>query len=237
MISLYRYQTPPGPCGYLPNETWQFEHEIVAVLSPAEYQQRLQEGWRRFGHLVFRPRCPTCRECRSLRIDVSRFRPNRAQRRNRKLNEGAVTLTMGSPKVTSEILELYDRYHAHQSVAKGWPEHLPKEPAEFQASFVENPFAVEEWQYRIDSRLVGVGYVDVVSEGLSAVYFFYDPNYRRRGLGTWNVLTAIERAQSLQLPFVYLGYFVAGSPSLAYKADFEPHQMLDNKGNWSEMTM
>src|SRR5262245_13948626 len=99
MISLFHYLTPPGPCEYLPDQTWQYEHEVVAALSAAEYQARLQQGWRRFGHLLFRPRCPDCTACRSLRIDVAGFRANRSQRRNYKLNAGRVELTIGRPAV------------------------------------------------------------------------------------------------------------------------------------------
>src|SRR5437868_11488404 len=102
MLSLFRYETPSGPCEYLPGQTWQFEHEVVAALTPTEYEERLREGWRRFGHLLFRPICSACIACRSLRVDVERFRPNRAQRRNRKLNDEAIRLSIGPPVVTRQ---------------------------------------------------------------------------------------------------------------------------------------
>jgi len=234
MISLFHYQTPPGPCSYLPGQTWRYEHEVVAALTPAEYQERLRHGWRRFGHLLFRPTCLACTACQSLRVDVARFRPDRSQRRNRALNEGDVTLTIGRPVVTQEKLELYDRYHAYQAEAKGWPEHGPKDVAGYRESFTANPFPVEEGRYTLAGRLVGVGFVDRVPEGLSAIYFFYDPAERRRGLGTWNVLCTIARAAELGLPYVYLGYHVAGSPSLAYKANYRPNQVLGPDGGWRD---
>jgi arginine-tRNA-protein transferase len=234
MKSLFRYITPAGPCEYLPGQVWQFEHEIVATMSAAEYQERLRQGWRRFGHLVFRPRCANCTACHSLRVDVGRFRPNRSQRRNWKLNEGIVRLFIGRPSVTREKLELYDRYHAHQTQTKDWPRHAPKDPDDYRDGFVDNPFLAEEWCYTLDSRLVGVGYVDPVPEGLSAVYFFYDPAERGRGLGTWNVLNVIDQAAARGLPHVYLGYFVAGSASLEYKAKFGPNQTLGTDGVWRD---
>jgi arginine-tRNA-protein transferase len=235
MISLVRYETPPGPCGYLAGKTWRFEHELVAALSPAEYEQRLKHGWRRFGHVLFRPICPGCSACQSLRVDVQRFRPNRSQRRNRKLNEGAVRLTIGSPAVSRAKLDLYDRYHAFQSATKDWPGHEPKDVAEYRDTFVNNPNPVEEWQYTLAGRLVGIGYVDRVPNGLSAIYFFYDPAERDRGLGTWNVLSVIQRAAALGLPHVYLGYHVAGSASLEYKANFGPNEMLGPDGVWRDV--
>jgi arginyl-tRNA--protein-N-Asp/Glu arginylyltransferase len=234
MISLIQYESPPGPCGYLPDQTWRFENEVVAAMTPAEYQVRLEQGWRRFGHLLFRPACPSCTACRSLRVDVARFRPNRSQRRNRRLNEGTVRVTVGRPVVSPEKLDLYDRYHAFQTASKGWPDHGPKDVASYRDSFTENPLPVEEWRYTLAGRLVGVGYVDRVPAGLSAIYFFHDPAERDRGLGTWNVLSVIERAAALGLRHVYLGYHVAGAASLEYKANFGPNQARDPDGVWRD---
>jgi leucyl-tRNA---protein transferase len=232
MISLYHYETPPGPCGYLPGETWRFEHEFVAALSSVEYQERLRQGWRRFGHLLFRPSCPSCTACRSLRVDVGSFRPNRSQRRNRKLNEGIVRCAVGKPAITRQKLDLYDRFHAYQTATKGWPDHGPKDASDYRDTFTANPVPVEEWRYTLAGRLVGVGYVDRLPAGLSAIYFFYDPAERDRGLGTWNVLNVMDRAAALGLPHVYLGYHVAGSASLAYKANFAPNEALGPDGVW-----
>jgi arginine-tRNA-protein transferase len=232
MLSLVRYETPPAPCEYLPGQTWQYEHEFVATLTPAEYEERLLGGWRRFGHLLFRPKCPACAACQSLRVDVMNFRPNRSQRRNRKLNERTVRLTIGPPNVTRQKLDLYDRYHAYQAAAKGWPHHDPKGAADYRDSFAANPLATEEWRYSHCGRLVGVGYVDRVPAGLSAIYFFYDPAERDRGLGTWNVLSVVDRAAALRLRYVYLGYHVAGSASLEYKAGFVPNETRNPDGIW-----
>jgi arginine-tRNA-protein transferase len=229
-----RFYSPPSPCAYLPDRLARFDNELVAEMTPAEYFERMRQGWRRFGHVVFRPRCSGCRACRSLRVDVARFRPSRSQRRNRKLNEKTVHLTIGRPEVTAERLDLYDRYHAFQAEQKDWPVHPPKDAAEYYSSFVEHPFATEEWCYKIDDRLVGVGYVDRLPGGLSAIYFFYEPAERGRGLGVWNVLSVIDRARALGLPHVYLGYYVEGSPSMIYKADFVPNQLLGPDGEWHD---
>src|SRR5262245_29969666 len=107
MESLFRFAAPPSPCGYLPDRLWSLENEIVASMSKEEYLQRMIEGWRRFGHTLFRPACPTCRACRALRVRVADFRPDRSQRRATKANEGAVELRIGEPAVTAEKLELY----------------------------------------------------------------------------------------------------------------------------------
>ena len=80
MESLFRYTAPPSACGYLPTERWSLEYEMVADLSVQEYTQRLEQGWRRFGAMLFHPKCPVCRACQSLRVEVPKFRPNRSQR-------------------------------------------------------------------------------------------------------------------------------------------------------------
>jgi leucyl-tRNA---protein transferase len=226
------FVSPAGTCGYLPDRQWQFENAFVASMTPAEYQARMEQGWRRFGRTLFRPRCPSCTLCQSLRIDVGRFRPNRSQRRNRTLNSGIVIPTIGSPVVAADTLELYDRYHAHQTEMKGWPGHFSSDPVSYFDSFVDQPFPVEEWRYHLNERLVGVGYVDRLPGALSAIYFFSDPAERVRGLGTWNVLAVIERAAQLAIPNVYLGYHIEECPSLSYKANFAPNQKRSPDGLW-----
>jgi arginine-tRNA-protein transferase len=232
MESLFRFVAPPSPCGYLPEQLWCLEYEHVASLSAAEYMQRLREGWRRFGHMMFRPQCPACSACRSLRVLADRFRPSRSQRRARKANEADVQLRIDRPHVTRAKLALYDRYHAFQADLKGWPQHPAKDPDSYADSFVYNPFPVEEWCYYVGKRLVGVGYVDALPAGLSAIYFFYEPEERDRSLGTWNVMRVIEEAAARRLPHVYLGYHVAGCRSLEYKASFAPNEVLGADGKW-----
>src|SRR5262245_33008449 len=123
MESLFRYVASPSPCGYLPDQRWSLEYEYVGAMSPAEYLQRMLGGWRRFGTMLFRPVCPACTACRSVRVHARRFRPDRGQRRVRKANAGVVELRIGKPAVDKVRLALYDRYHAYQSDAKGWPQH------------------------------------------------------------------------------------------------------------------
>src|SRR5436190_23349877 len=125
MQSLFTYVSPPGSCHYLPAQTASIEYELVANLSAAEYLQRMLDGWRRFGAMLFRPRCPNCQACMALRVDVAKFAETRSQRRVRKLNESAVKLSIGRPALTRAKLDLYDRYHAFQTSSKGWPELTP----------------------------------------------------------------------------------------------------------------
>jgi arginyl-tRNA--protein-N-Asp/Glu arginylyltransferase len=259
MESLFRYVTAPHACGYLPDRDQRMEYEYVGTLTPAEYLQRIYEGWRHFGTVLFHPVCEGCCACQAIRISVADFLPDRSQKRVRKLNESAVRLRIGEPAVTKAKLALYDRFHAFQSAAKGWPEHPGKDVRGYVNSFVHHPFAVEEWCYYLGAKLVGVGYVDhlpsvaaarpgdrvpldVVNEppppplegGLSAIYFVYDPDERQRSLGIWNVLCTIAEARRRGLPYVYLGYYVEGCQSMAYKMRFAPNQLRHEDGTWRD---
>ena len=232
MQTLFTFVSPPTACGYLPDREWQLRYEVAGNITPAEYAARMRSGWRRFGYSLFKPECRTCTECRSIRVDVRTFRPSQSQKRTRKLNEGAVRVVVGTPSVSKEKLALYDRYHRFQSGWKGWPEHNPETAADYLESFVENPFPTQEWCYYLGDRLVGVGYVDALPVGLSAIYFYYDPDERGRSLGTWNVLSILAAAAEQRLPHVYLGFYVAGCQSLAYKAKFRPNETLQSDGTW-----
>ena len=191
----------PSACEYLPDQIWQLRYELHEQLTPVEYANRLQRGWRRFGRVMFRPECPACRRCQSLRVPVEAFRPNRSQQRAWRANQGDVSLEIGQPTDSDAHRSLYDRFHRHQSREKGW-----RDPEDGGAgTFLDNPFETEEWRYTLADRLIGVGYVDRLPQALSAIYFYWDPDERPRSLGTYNVLSIIERARTLGVPNVYLG--------------------------------
>ena len=232
MLSLYQLQTPSTICSYLPDERASMEYVFVAHAAADEYQDRLTSGWRRFGRSFFHPVCKACQQCQSLRVPTATFRPDRSQRRAWQKNAD-VELQIGEPSVSADKLRLYDRFHAYQSESKGWPEHDPKDPAEYVESFVDNPFPTEEWCYYAGGRLIGVGYVDALPIAMSAIYFFYDPDHRDRSLGTFNVLRVIESAAIRGVSHVYLGYFVDGCRSLEYKARFRPNEILRPDGSWT----
>ncbi len=224
----------PSRCGYLPDRDWRLIYQVAIDLTAAEYADRMLQGWRHFGRTLFRPRCVGCEACRPIRVDVARFRPDRSQRRARKANEPDLRLEIARPAAGPAQLDLYRRYHAHQAVAKHWPDRGDETPDEYHATFVDNPFPVQEWRYLLGETLVGVGYVDPLPVGPSAITFIHDPAHRDRSLGTWNVLALIDQARAQGLPHVYLGYYVADCPSMAYKARFTPNQVLGVDGQWRD---
>jgi arginine-tRNA-protein transferase len=244
METVFHYVALPSRCGYLPDQQWSLEYRHVASLTPAEYLQCMLDGWRRFGTMLFRPACEACCACRALRVHAGRFVPDRSQRRCRKINQDSVRLHIGQPSATRAKVALYDRYHAHQTDAKGWPQHPARDYDSYASSFVHQPFPVEEWCYYLGEQLIGIGYVDVLTQrprgsttddrGLSAIYFFYEPELRHRSLGTWNVLCLIEQAARRRLPFAYLGYYVEGCASMSYKTRFVPNQLRGPDGTWRD---
>lgn len=231
MIPLLTFTTPPHDCTYLPGQTARLSYRIVERITPQEYESLMERGWRRFGHALFTHDCPRCSACQSLRIPTATFRMNRTQRRAWAANAD-LTLNIGQPGVTDEILDLYDRFHQSRSKTIGWTYRGEKDADSYIEGFVHQPFIVEEWQYRLNGRLVGVGYVDPLPGSLSAIYFFHEPEEHRRSLGTYNVLRVIAAARERQAPFAYLGYFVDGCRSLEYKARFAPNEILGPDGVW-----
>jgi arginine-tRNA-protein transferase len=232
METIDRWTEPPGTCHYHPGHISQREYVWVSALDRDEYMGYLLAGWRRFGHMLFRQTCSGENACRSLRVDVGRFRPDRSQRRIRGANEQTVRLSIGTPAAGPEKVSLSDRFHGERSLARGWSRYDRGDAAEYTSRFVVNPFPTQEWCYFLGDSLVGVGYVDELAGGLSAIYFIRDPECGDRSLGTWNVLSLIDRAAALDLPHVYLGYHAAGCPSLRYKARFRPNETLGHDGKW-----
>jgi arginine-tRNA-protein transferase len=236
MLTLFQFVTPPYQCTYLPDQLARMQYEIVSSLTPDEYQNRLLAGWRRFGFSLFHPVCANCRACQSLRIPVDRFESNRSQRRAWRDNQD-LTLVIGEPRVTRDKLDLYDRFHLQQSMRIGWNEPEPKDAESYNQSFVQNPFPTQEWCYYLGDKLVGVGYVDILPKATSAIYFYHDPDLSKRSLGTFNVLSIIDRTRRLGIPHLYLGYFVEGCRSLEYKGRFRPNQVIDARGAWLDFLL
>jgi arginine-tRNA-protein transferase len=213
-------------CPYLPGQrarqlVLQPPHGI-----PGLYHSFMDLNFRRLGAIYYRPACEACHECRSLRVEVSSFEPSRGQRRCTRANAD-LAVTIGAPIATAEKHELYRRYLAarHDGQMDGSWEELTD-------SLYDTPPSTVELSYRHAGRLVAVGLCDVEPGALSAVYCYFDPDHRARSLGTFNVLTLVEECRRRRLLHLYLGYWVAGSPKMAYKASFRPHELLGDDGAW-----
>lgn len=216
-----------SPCSYLPGQTAKMVYRIAYDLSETRYEQLLSRGWRRFGRTLFRPVCPSCHECRSLRVSISEFAPNKNQRRSLSRN-AAVKLTVQKPTISDEHISLYNRYHLDMHHRRQWP-HREITPEQYEESFLEGHFSFSrEFQYRDNGQLVGLGLVDVTASAMSSIYFFHDPDYRDAGLGTYSIQKEIEFGRAHGRASLYMGYYIRDCGSMNYKNRFQPHQLLQS---------
>jgi len=219
------FREPPRPCSYLPDQTAALEYRLYQTLTATQYSQLLGRGWRRMGAHFFRPRCPACTQCISLRVDVPAFRPSKSQRRCRQKNREIETV-VSRPEVSGEQIALYNAYHADMQARRGWP-NRETSPAEYFEGFLAGPWDFPfEVRYLAEGRLVGLGLIDIVPDAISSIYFYHAPEWRSRGLGTFSILHEIELAREFGKRWLYLGYWVGGCQSMAYKNQFEPHELL-----------
>lgn len=223
----WRFDTPPRRCSYVPTETASLSYRISSGMPGPVFAELLRRGWRRHGVHLFRPGCPACLKCRSIRVDVENFAPSHSQRRCRRRN-APVEVILEAPTVTAQHVALYNAWHADMSARRGWPlQQLTAE--EYAESFLAGSWEfAREMRYLEAGRLVGVGLVDVVDEALSSVYFYHAPDWRPRGPGTFSALCEIDLCRRSGRRWCYLGYWIAECPSMAYKNRFRPHEILES---------
>lgn len=224
--SLGLRPSAPVPCPYLPDRDSRLVVVRPELLTPALYQLFLDLNYRRLGAVVYCPRCDGCRACRQLRLPVAELRRPRAQRRCLRRNADVVA-TLGPPRPTDEKHAVYRRYleARHDGQMSGSREEFD------QFLHQATPFS-EEVEFRVGGRLMGAGVFDATPQALSAVYFYFEPELAARSPGVFNVLWLVEECRRRELPWLYLGYHVAGSRVMEYKACFAPHQLLGEDGRW-----
>ncbi len=215
----------PRPCSYLPDQTAALEYRLYQMLTATQYSQLLGRGWSAWERTSSAPAAPPARNASAC---ASTFRPSdhrRASRRCRQKNREIETV-VSRPEVSGEQIALYNAYHADMQARRGWP-NRETSPAEYFEGFLAGPWDFPfEVRYLAEGRLVGLGLIDIVPDAISSVYFYHAPEWRSRGLGTFSILHEIELARELGKRWLYLGYWVGGCQSMAYKNQFEPHELL-----------
>ncbi|HEX2238632.1 MAG TPA: arginyltransferase [Gammaproteobacteria bacterium] len=227
-LPLLFYVTPPERCAYLPRrEAVNVFADPRARMNTALYSRLVEKGFRRSGSHLYRPQCPGCNECIPTRIPVARFIPNRSQRRNRNANLD-LTARILPQGYRPEHFALYRLYQHGRHTGGEMDNPTPQAYLDFlTCAWAETLFV----EFRLHQVLMCVAVCDRLTTGLSAVYNFFNPNERRRGLGTHAILWQIEEARRLGLDYVYLGYWIASNCKMNYKTRFRPLEGLIN-GRW-----
>lgn len=227
------YMTSVAPCPYLPGKT---ERKVFANLPFSEgayvNDELTQAGFRRSQNIAYRPACEACDACVSVRLPVPEFAFSRSQRRILRRNEN-LSRDLVEAEATTEQFDLLRRYlnnrHPEGGMAgMGWLDYV--------AMIEDTAVRTHLIEYRRASlddgpgQLVGVCLTDLLSDGLSMVYSFFDPALEACSLGRFAILDHVRQAAAVNLPFVYLGYWVQGSRKMDYKADFRPMEKLTRLG-------
>jgi arginine-tRNA-protein transferase len=223
------YTTAPLPCPYLAGRT---ERKIVTELTgpdaEALHDRLSRAGFRRSHNIAYSPVCPGCTACVPIRILAAQFEPNRAQRKLARLNADVTGRELPA-RATAEQYALFQRY---QRARHGEGDMAAMGFYDYRAMVEDTPITTGVVEFRdAQDRLLGACLTDWLSDGLSAVYSFFEPELDRRSLGTLAILWLVERARVLGLPFVYLGYWVPESRKMSYKSRFRPSEVLSS-GAW-----
>jgi arginine-tRNA-protein transferase len=227
------YVTAPQPCPYLPGR---MERKLFTALQ-GDGAQKLndslsKQGFRRSQNVLYRPSCSDCAACLSARIAVDRFQPSRGQRRVLKRN-AHIQRRVASPWASEAQYDLFRRYLDARHADGGMAD---MDVFEFAAMIEETPIRSRVIEYFDDATgaLIAVCLTDMLDDGLSMVYSFYEPDLHKSSLGTWMILDHIALAQEAGLPYVYLGYWVPGSPKMGYKAQFDALEVYVAR-RWQQM--
>ncbi len=223
---LQFYQDTPHPCSYIDHrEAQNIYPDPNKAMTNSLYSQLIAHGFRRSGNMAYRPFCQNCQSCIPVRINVKKFTQNRSQKRCMNRNE-SLTITSQPAGFSEEHFQLYCKYLSARHVGGG----MDKPTKENYLNFLTSDWSDTQFiEFRDSERLVAVAVTDYISQGLSALYTFFDPTLEKQSLGTFGILTQIKIAQSLGLRWLYLGYWIEDCKKMQYKQNFSALETYINQ--------
>lgn len=223
------YVTAAFPCSYLPNRFARSQvAEPAASIDADNYGELVRAGFRRSGRFTYRPRCDSCQACIPVRVPVQQFQPDRSQRRAIRRHGSLISRNL--PLVFSD--EHYALYIRYQQARHSGGSMDEDDEDQYREYLLQSGVDTRLVEFRTpDSTLVMVSVIDVLDDGLSAVYTFFEPDLPGGSLGTYGILWQIRMCQVLGLDYLYLGYWIEEARSMRYKSNFRPlEQRID--GQW-----
>lgn len=221
MISIPLFVTETQPCNYLDKKNSQsaFVHPSFS-LNTATYSQLIAQGFRRSGNEVYTPHCSTCTQCIATRLIANQFIANRNQKRCIKKNQ-QTTVIIKPAQFEQAHYDMYMRYQTDRHGNGGMADSTKEDYINFLSSRWCNTLFVE---FSINKELASVAIVDLLENGLSAVYTFFEPKFAQYSLGNYAVLWQIQHALEMDLEFVYMGFWIKNCRKMSYKTQYQPMQ-------------
>jgi arginine-tRNA-protein transferase len=218
-------------CPYLPARTARLPLRMPADhLEGASFDQRLEQGDRRTGPFLYTTKCPGCQACESIRLDVAKFTPSRTQGRVHKRGRHLFRSVVQEPIVDAQRVELFNRHRRQRDLAH---DRIEIDEFGYQQFLLDTCCDTVEVAHYLDDELVMVAIVDVGQTSMSAVYTYYDDCAARHSPGVYSVLFEIDLCRQWRRKWLYLGYYVAGSRHMSYKATYRPHERRV-AGHWRQ---
>ncbi len=228
MNKILKECTINDKCAYIDTHHQTTHYKVIDHCTKEKCSGLIERGWRRFGTMFFRPICSACDKCESIKIDVAQHKFSKSDRRVIK-KASHFKIVIQAPTLTAQHLELFKRYHEHMEGKRGW-DHQSVSAQNYFMSFVQghSDFGYEVL-YFDKNQLVAIDLIDILDNGISSIYFYYDPDYQKYSLGKYSIYHQIEYAKQLNLDWVYLGYYVEECQSLSYKNRYQPYHTLQGR--------